>query len=55
MDEFLRRLENKGIPTTMRDTSEIDAACGPLAATKWASVKVGTRTDQVVEIAPPPA
>jgi 23S rRNA (adenine2503-C2)-methyltransferase len=34
MDEFLRRLENKGIPTTMRDTrgSEIDAACGQLAA-----------------------
>ncbi len=35
MDEFMRRLEAKGISTTMRDTrgSEIDAACGQLAAT----------------------
>ncbi|MDQ6522438.1 23S rRNA (adenine(2503)-C(2))-methyltransferase RlmN [Nocardioides sp. LHD-245] len=35
MDEFVRRLEAKGIATTMRDTrgSEIDAACGQLAAT----------------------
>ncbi len=34
MDEFVRRLEAKGIPTTIRDTrgSEIDAACGQLAA-----------------------
>ncbi len=34
MREFLRRLEARGIPTTMRDTrgSEIDAACGQLAA-----------------------
>lgn len=34
MDEFLRRLEAKGIAATMRDTrgSEIDAACGQLAA-----------------------
>jgi 23S rRNA (adenine2503-C2)-methyltransferase len=34
MDEFVRRLEAKGIATTMRDTrgSEIDAACGQLAA-----------------------
>ena len=39
----------------MRETrgSEIDAAWGPLAATKWASVKVETRTDQVLEIATP--
>ena len=36
MDEFMRRLEAKGIPTTMRDTrgSEIDAACGQLAASE---------------------
>ena len=36
MDEFVRRLEAKGIPTTVRDTrgSEIDAACGQLAATE---------------------
>ncbi|HWJ67649.1 MAG TPA: 23S rRNA (adenine(2503)-C(2))-methyltransferase RlmN [Nocardioides sp.] len=34
MDEFLRRLEARGIAATMRDTrgSEIDAACGQLAA-----------------------
>ncbi|CAB4704193.1 MAG: 23S rRNA (adenine(2503)-C(2))-methyltransferase RlmN [Actinobacteria bacterium] len=34
MDEFVRRLESKGVPTTVRDTrgSEIDAACGQLAA-----------------------
>jgi 23S rRNA (adenine2503-C2)-methyltransferase len=34
MDEFVRRLEAKGIPTTVRDTrgNEIDAACGQLAA-----------------------
>lgn len=34
MDEFMRRLNNRGIPTTMRDTrgSEIDAVCGQLAA-----------------------
>lgn len=34
MDEFVRRLEAKGVPTTVRDTrgSEIDAACGQLAA-----------------------
>lgn len=34
MDEFVRRLETKGIATTLRDTrgSEIDAACGQLAA-----------------------
>ena len=33
--EFLRRLEAKGVPTTVRDTrgSEIDGACGQLAAT----------------------
>ncbi|MCX6401500.1 MAG: 23S rRNA (adenine(2503)-C(2))-methyltransferase RlmN [Propionibacteriales bacterium] len=32
--EFLRRLEAKGVPTTVRDTrgSEIDGACGQLAA-----------------------
>ena len=32
--EFVRRLEAKGIPTTVRDTrgSEIDGACGQLAA-----------------------
>lgn len=36
MDEFVRRLEAKGIPTTIRDTrgSEIDAACGQLAASE---------------------
>ena len=34
--EFIRRLEAKGIPTTLRDTrgSEIDGACGQLAATE---------------------
>jgi len=32
--EFIRRLENAGIPTTLRDTrgKEIDGACGQLAA-----------------------
>ncbi len=36
MDEFVRRLEAKGIAATMRDTrgSEIDAACGQLAASE---------------------
>lgn len=36
MDEFVRRLDAKGVPTTVRDTrgSEIDAACGQLAATE---------------------
>lgn len=35
MAEFVRRLEAKGVPTTIRDTrgDEIDAACGQLAAT----------------------
>lgn len=35
-DEFVRRLEAKGISTTVRDTrgSEIDAACGQLAASE---------------------
>ena len=35
-DEFVRRLEAKGISTTIRDTrgDEIDAACGQLAATE---------------------
>jgi 23S rRNA (adenine2503-C2)-methyltransferase len=34
MDEFVRRLEAKGISTTIRDTrgNDIDAACGQLAA-----------------------
>ncbi len=34
MDEFVRRLEKAGIPTTLRDTrgKEIDGACGQLAA-----------------------
>ncbi|WP_372735107.1 23S rRNA (adenine(2503)-C(2))-methyltransferase RlmN [Nocardioides sp.] len=34
--EFVRRLEAKGIPTTVRDTrgSDIDGACGQLAATE---------------------
>ncbi len=34
MDEFVRRLERAGIPTTLRDTrgKEIDGACGQLAA-----------------------
>ena len=34
MDEFVRRLEAKGVPTTVRDTrgNDIDAACGQLAA-----------------------
>ena len=32
--EFVRRLEAKGVPTTVRDTrgSDIDGACGQLAA-----------------------
>ncbi len=36
MDEFVRRLEAKGISTTIRDTrgNEIDAACGQLAASE---------------------
>ncbi|HPU12547.1 MAG TPA: 23S rRNA (adenine(2503)-C(2))-methyltransferase RlmN [Aeromicrobium sp.] len=36
MDEFVRRLEAKGISTTIRDTrgSDIDAACGQLAASE---------------------
>jgi 23S rRNA (adenine2503-C2)-methyltransferase len=36
MREFVRRLEARGISTTMRDTrgSDIDAACGQLAATE---------------------
>ncbi len=35
-DEFVRRLEAKGVPTTVRDTrgNEIDAACGQLAASE---------------------
>ena len=39
--EFVRRLETKGIPTTVRDTrgSEIDGACGQLAATSETAVK----------------
>ena len=34
--EFVRRLEARGIPTTVRDTRgrEIDGACGQLAATE---------------------
>ncbi len=34
MDEFLRRLNDAGVPTTLRDTrgKEIDGACGQLAA-----------------------
>jgi len=34
MDEFMRRLNARGISTTMRDTrgNDIDAACGQLAA-----------------------
>ncbi len=37
--EFLRRIEAKGVPTTVRDTRgrEIDGACGQLAATTPAS------------------
>jgi 23S rRNA (adenine2503-C2)-methyltransferase len=33
-DEFVRRLEKAGVPTTLRDTrgKEIDGACGQLAA-----------------------
>ncbi|MDT0201104.1 23S rRNA (adenine(2503)-C(2))-methyltransferase RlmN [Nocardioides sp. AE5] len=36
MEEFVRRLEAKGISTTMRDTrgNDIDAACGQLAASE---------------------
>ena len=36
MDDFVRRLEQRGISTTVRDTrgSDIDAACGQLAATE---------------------
>ncbi|SDS15651.1 23S rRNA m(2)A-2503 methyltransferase [Friedmanniella luteola] len=35
-DEFVRRLEAKGVPVTVRDTRgrEIDGACGQLAATE---------------------
>ena len=35
-DEFVRRLEDAGIPTTLRDTrgKEIDGACGQLAASE---------------------
>jgi 23S rRNA (adenine2503-C2)-methyltransferase len=35
-DEFVRRLESKGVPVTVRDTRgrEIDGACGQLAATE---------------------
>jgi 23S rRNA (adenine2503-C2)-methyltransferase len=34
--EFIRRLQDAGIPTTLRDTrgKEIDGACGQLAATE---------------------
>jgi 23S rRNA (adenine2503-C2)-methyltransferase len=34
-DEFVRRLEARGVPVTVRDTRgrEIDGACGQLAAT----------------------
>lgn len=34
--EFVRRLEAKGVPTTVRDTRgrEIDGACGQLAASE---------------------
>jgi 23S rRNA (adenine2503-C2)-methyltransferase len=34
-DEFVRRLNDAGIPTTLRDTRgmEIDGACGQLVAT----------------------
>jgi 23S rRNA (adenine2503-C2)-methyltransferase len=34
MREFVRRIEDTGIPTTLRDTrgKEIDGACGQLAA-----------------------
>lgn len=34
MDAFVRTLERRGVPVTVRDTrgSEIDAACGQLAA-----------------------
>ena len=37
--EFVRRLEAKGIPTTVRDTRgrEIDGACGQLAASEFVS------------------
>ena len=35
-DEFVRRLNEAGIPTTLRDTrgKEIDGACGQLVATE---------------------
>ena len=35
-DEFVRRLEAHGIPTTIRDTrgKDIDGACGQLVATE---------------------
>ena len=43
--EFVRRLEAKGVPTTVRDTRgrEIDGACGQLAATVVDSVSTGVR------------
>ena len=41
--EFVRRLEAKGIPTTVRDTRgrEIDGACGQLAAAECPSCTAG--------------
>jgi 23S rRNA (adenine2503-C2)-methyltransferase len=35
-NEFVRRLNDAGIPTTLRDTrgKEIDGACGQLVATE---------------------
>jgi len=40
-DEFVRRLELRGVPVTIRDTRgrEIDGACGQLAATETGSVR----------------
>ncbi|MFZ0322972.1 MAG: 23S rRNA (adenine(2503)-C(2))-methyltransferase RlmN [Actinomycetes bacterium] len=43
--EFVRRLERRGVPVTVRDTRgrEIDGACGQLAASSGASVQLSDR------------
>jgi 23S rRNA (adenine2503-C2)-methyltransferase len=48
-DEFVRRLNDAGIPTTLRDTrgKEIDGACGQLVATE--------EDERVAEAIPPGA
>ena len=43
-NEFVRRLNDAGIPTTLRDTrgKEIDGACGQLVATEEEVARYGT-------------